>query len=76
LTATSSGRTADLIDEYRARVCPVPVGGGIPFFPKHQRRVDLDLLETRTFSSRVLYLRYGVVRQAILGKPVAPKGTR
>lgn len=51
-----------LIDEYRARVYPVLVGGGIPFFPQHERRVDLELLETRTFSSRALYLRYRVVR--------------
>src|SRR5438270_4982464 len=27
-----------LIDEYRARVCPVLVGGGIPFFPQRDRR--------------------------------------
>ncbi|MEU0054290.1 dihydrofolate reductase family protein [Streptomyces sp. NPDC006309] len=51
-----------LIDEYRARVCPVLVGGGIPFFPRRERRVDLELLETRTFSSRVVYLRYRVAR--------------
>ena len=54
---------AGLIDEYQARVYPVLVGGGIPFFPQHQRRVDLDLVENRTFSSKVLYLRYRVVRQ-------------
>ncbi|AEM85149.1 dihydrofolate reductase family protein [Streptomyces violaceusniger] len=51
-----------LIDEYRARVCPVLVGGGIPFFPQRERRVDLELVETRTFSSRVVYLRYRVAR--------------
>jgi dihydrofolate reductase len=51
-----------LIDEYRARVYPVLVGGGIPFFPRRERRVDLELVETRTFSSRVVYLRYRVVR--------------
>ena len=51
-----------LIDEYRARVCPVLVGGGIPFFPRRERRVDLELVETRTFSSRVVYLRYRVAR--------------
>src|SRR3990170_557055 len=51
-----------LIDEYRARVYPVLVGGGIPFFPKRERRVDLELVETRTFSSRVVYLRYRVAR--------------
>jgi dihydrofolate reductase len=49
-----------LIDEYRARVYPVLVGGGVSYFPQHERRVDLDLVETRTFSSRVVYLRYRV----------------
>ena len=51
-----------LIDEYRARVYPVLVGGGTPFFPQHERRVDLELVETRTFRSRVVYLRYRVGR--------------
>ena len=54
--------TLGLIDEYRARVYPVLVGGGIPFFPQRGRRVDLELAETRTFSSRVVYLRYRVAR--------------
>jgi dihydrofolate reductase len=52
----------DLIDEYRAMVYPVLVGGGIPFFPKSERRVDLELVETRTFNSSVVYLRYRVAR--------------
>jgi dihydrofolate reductase len=47
----------DLIDEYRLFVHPVAVGGGIPFFPR-DHRVDMELVETRTFSSRVVYLRY------------------
>ena len=51
-----------LIDEYRAVVYSVLVGGGIPFFPQRERRVDLDLVETRTFSSRVVGLRYRVAR--------------
>jgi dihydrofolate reductase len=51
-----------LIDEYRAVVYPVMVGGGIPFFPQRERRVDLELVETRTFSSRFVYLRYRVAR--------------
>jgi len=51
-----------LIDEYRLMVHPVLVGGGIPYFPQRERRVDLELVETRTFSSRVVYLRYRVVR--------------
>jgi dihydrofolate reductase len=51
-----------LIDEYRAMVYPVLVGGGTPFFAQRERRVDLELVETRTFSSRVVYLRYRVGR--------------
>ncbi|MEO8245477.1 MAG: dihydrofolate reductase family protein [Chloroflexota bacterium] len=52
----------DLIDEYRAMVYPVLVGGGIPFFPQRERRVDLELVESRTFSSRVVLLRHRVVK--------------
>ena len=51
-----------LIDEYRPRVYPVLLGGGIPFFPQHERRVDLELVETRTFSSGVVHLRHRVAR--------------
>jgi dihydrofolate reductase len=52
----------DLIDEYQARVYPVLVGGGTPFFPQHERRVNLELAETRAFTSGVAYLRYRVAR--------------
>ena len=52
----------DLIDEYRAMVYPVLVGGGIPFFPRRERRVDLELVETHPFSSGVVYLRHRVAR--------------
>ncbi|MEU7067847.1 dihydrofolate reductase family protein [Streptomyces sp. NPDC046161] len=51
-----------LVDEYRARVYPVLVGGGVPYFPRQERRVDLELVESRTFTSRVVYLRYRVAR--------------
>jgi dihydrofolate reductase len=51
-----------LIDEYRARVYPVLVGGGVPFFSQRGRRVDLELVESRAFNSSVLYLRYRVTR--------------
>ena len=51
-----------LIEEYRTRGHPVRVGGGIPFFAQRGRRVDLELVETRTFTSRVVYLRYRVAR--------------
>ena len=51
-----------LIDEYQVMVHPVLVGGGIPFFPRDERRVNLELVETRPFTSGVVYLRYRVVR--------------
>ncbi|MEU1696150.1 dihydrofolate reductase family protein [Streptomyces hirsutus] len=61
-TLAAEAAASGLIDEYRARVYPVLVGGGIPFFPQHERRMDLELVETRTFGSRVVYLRYRVAR--------------
>ncbi len=61
-TLAAEATALGLIDEYRARVCPVLVGGGIPFFPQRERRVDLELVETHTFSSRVVYLRYRLAR--------------
>jgi dihydrofolate reductase len=61
-TLAAQAAALGLIDEYRARVHPVLVGGGIPFFPRRERRVDLELVDTRTFSSGVVYLRYRVAR--------------
>jgi dihydrofolate reductase len=61
-TLAAEAAALGLIDEYRAMVYPVLVGGGIPYFPQRERRVDLELVETRTFSSRVVYLRYRVAR--------------
>lgn len=49
---------AGLVDEYRLFVSPVVLGGGTPYFPALDERIDLELLETRTFSSRVVHVRY------------------
>jgi dihydrofolate reductase len=47
-----------LVDEFRLFRHPVVLGGGTPFFPPLTERVPLDLIETRTFESRVIYERY------------------
>lgn len=61
-TLAAQAAALDLIDEYRPMVYPVLVGGGISYFPQGERRVDLELVESRTFESRVVYLRYRVAR--------------
>lgn len=61
-TLAAEAAALDLIDEYRVIVYPVLVGGGIPYFPRSERRVDLELVETRTFNSKFVYLRYRVAR--------------
>lgn len=49
-----------LIDEYRLLVSPVVLGGGTPYFPALDERINLELVETQTFASRVVYVRYRV----------------
>jgi dihydrofolate reductase len=46
-----------LIDEYELFVFPTVLGGGTPFFPDGVR-IDLELVETRIFGDRVVYLHY------------------
>ena len=53
-----------LVDELRIFRYPVIVGGGTPLLPPVADDVPLDLIETRTFGSRVIYERYGRPRTA------------
>jgi dihydrofolate reductase len=48
----------ELIDEWRLFVSPVLLGGGTPYFPTLDGRINLELVETKSFGSRVVYLRY------------------
>ena len=47
-----------LVDELRMFRHPVIVGGGTPFLPPVTEDIALELIETRTFCSRVIYERY------------------
>jgi dihydrofolate reductase len=51
-----------LVDELRMFRNPIVVGGGTPLLPPVTGDVPLNLLETRTFASRVIYERYGRAR--------------
>jgi dihydrofolate reductase len=54
----SAATKLGLIDEYRLFVNPVVLGAGRPYFPALEQRIGLELVETRTFGSGVVYLRY------------------
>lgn len=47
-----------LIDEYRIVVNPVLLGGGTPLFKGGREKINLRLLNTKTFGSGVLVLTY------------------
>lgn len=48
----------DLIDEYRINVNPIVLGSGRPLFAGVTRKFPLKLLESKTFKSGVVALRY------------------
>jgi dihydrofolate reductase len=53
----ASAMALGLIDEFRQFVYPVVLGSGTPYFPTLDARIELELVETRTFGS-VVYLRH------------------
>jgi dihydrofolate reductase len=59
--ATLAASLIPLIDEYRLLVHPALAGGGTPFFPALPKQIPLRLVETRTFGSGVVYLRYATM---------------
>src|SRR3954469_12819669 len=61
----AAGIEVGLGDELRMFRYPVLVGGGTPLLPPVTEDVPLDLIETRTFDSRVIYERYGRARPSV-----------
>lgn len=53
-----------LVDELRMFRSPILLGGGTPFFPPVAAAIPLDLVETRTFGSGVIYEHYRRARDA------------
>lgn len=49
----------DLIDEYWLTIHPLTLGSGLPLF---KERVNLKLLDSRTFNSGEVYLHYATMR--------------
>lgn len=47
-----------LVDEFRIFRVPIVLGGGTPYLPAVASRIRLDLIEARTFDSRVVYEHY------------------
>jgi dihydrofolate reductase len=50
-----------LIDEYGLYIHPVILGGGKPMFPELRDKINLKLVDTRTFGSGVVFLQYAKV---------------
>ncbi|QJC53604.1 dihydrofolate reductase [Paenibacillus albicereus] len=48
----------ELVDEYRLSVHPVALGAGKPLFTDMKQRLELELIEAKTFSSGVVQLLY------------------
>ena len=55
---------AGLVDEYRLFVQPVILGAGTLLLPALADRIGLRLIESRTFGSGVVYLRYERISEA------------
>jgi dihydrofolate reductase len=53
-----------LIDEYQLMINPVVLGKGIPLFKNITDRLNLTLLQTRTFKSGLVLLQYQPVKSS------------
>jgi dihydrofolate reductase len=49
-----------VVDEFRLSVHPVILGEGKPLFAEIKQRVNLKLIESKTYASGVVQLIYGL----------------
>jgi len=59
---TTSLMNLGLIDELSLAVYPILLGGGKPLFTNIKNRVELKLIETKTYSTGLVSLTYNVVQ--------------
>ncbi|GIO56853.1 dihydrofolate reductase family protein [Paenibacillus cineris] len=52
----------DLIDEYKITVSPVLIGSGLPLFQGIKEKINLKLIDNKTFDSGAIGLFYQAVR--------------
>jgi len=52
----------DLVDEFKITVSPVLIGSGLPLFPGLKEKINLKLIENKTFDSGAIGLVYQTVR--------------
>ena len=53
----------DLIDEYQLNIQPIILGSGLPLFKNIRDRIDLTLLQTKTFGCGAVVLYYKPVKK-------------
>ena len=57
----------DLVDELNLRIYPVIVGDGLRLFPEHGQTHNLELVETRSIPSGVMFQTYRPAGRATFG---------
>jgi dihydrofolate reductase len=57
-TLTHALAAADLVDEWRLTIQPVILGGGLPLFAHLEKRANLELRSSKSFSSGVIAAHY------------------
>ena len=54
----------DLVDELWLSIHPILLGAGKPFVGNLRKRTQLELLETKSYSTGLVSVRYKVVNKA------------